>query len=37
MQEIRSTGEEFVPSDPHYNPEATAMRPIHCRVKVVRR
>jgi hypothetical protein len=37
MQEIRSTGEEFVPSDPHYNPEDTAMRLIHCRVKVVRR
>ena len=37
MQEIRSTGEEFVPSDPHYNPDDTAMRLIHCRVKVVRR
>jgi len=37
MQEVRSTGEKFVPSDPHYNPDDTAMRLIHCRVQVVRR
>jgi len=37
MQEVRSTGQEFVPSDPHYNPDDTAMRLIHCRVQVVRR
>ncbi len=37
MQEVRSTGQKFVPSDPHYNPDDTAMRVIHCRVEVVRR
>ncbi len=32
MKEIRSTGQEFVPDDPHYNPDDSAMRVIHCRI-----
>jgi hypothetical protein len=37
MQEVRSTGQKFVPNDPHYNPDDSAIRVIHCRVEVVRR
>ncbi len=28
----RITGEVFVPDDPHYNPEDSALKHIHCRI-----
>jgi len=37
MQEVHSTRQRLVPSDPHYNPDDTAMRLSHCRVEAVRR
>ena len=37
MQRVRSTGQQFVPSDPRYNPGDSAMLTIHCCVKVLRR
>ncbi len=32
MLDVRPTGEAFVPDDPHYNPNDSAMAKIHCRV-----
>jgi hypothetical protein len=32
MLNVRGTGEGFVPDDPHYNPDDSAMTRIHCRV-----
>jgi hypothetical protein len=32
MREIRVVDESFVPDDPDYNPDDTAMARIHCRV-----
>jgi hypothetical protein len=33
MQNLRRTGERFVPDDPHYNPRDSAMTTIHCGVR----
>ena len=33
MLEVRRTGDAFVPDDPNYNPNDTAMTTIHCRVR----
>ena len=32
MQNVRKTTEPFVPNDPRYNPNDSAMTTIHCRV-----
>ena len=32
MRNLRSTARRFVPDDPNYNPDDTAMVEIHCRV-----
>lgn len=32
MQNVRKTAESFIPSDPRYNPNDSAMATIHCRV-----
>jgi hypothetical protein len=32
MINVRRTGDTFVPDDPHYNPNDSAMTRIHCRV-----
>jgi len=32
MSKVRITAEPFVPDDPHYNPDDSAMFSIHCRV-----
>lgn len=33
MSHLRETGDDFVPDDPHYNPDDSAMAEIHCRVE----
>jgi hypothetical protein len=33
IENLRRTGEPFVPSDPHYNPRDSAMTKIHCNVR----
>ena len=33
MLDVRRAGDPFVPDDPHYNPNDTAMTRIHCRVR----
>lgn len=33
MLNVRRTGDSFLPDDPHYNPNDTAMLTIHCRVR----
>ncbi len=32
MQGLRNSNERFVPTDPNYNPDDTAMIRIHCRI-----
>ena len=32
MKSVRLTGENFVPSDPSYNPDDRHMKLIHCRI-----
>jgi hypothetical protein len=32
MQNVRNTAEPFLPTDPHYAPDDSAMARIHCRV-----
>jgi hypothetical protein len=32
MRQLRDGGESFVPNDPHYNPDDSALVEIHCRV-----
>ncbi len=33
MQDLRLTDEKFIPDDPDYNPDDSAMVEIHCRVE----
>ena len=33
MTHLRTTGEAFVPDDPNYNPDDSAMARIHCRIE----
>lgn len=33
MQDLRLTDEKFIPDDPDYNPDDSAMAEIHCRAK----
>lgn len=33
MQNVRRTAQSFVPDDPHYNPDDSAMTAIHCNVR----
>jgi hypothetical protein len=33
MLHVRRTGESFVPDDPQYNPNDSAMARVHCRVR----
>ncbi len=32
MRDLRLTDERFLPTDPHYNPDDSAMAVIHCRI-----
>jgi hypothetical protein len=36
MKNVRAVLEAFEPNDPHYNPDDTAMKTIHCRIEVSR-
>jgi hypothetical protein len=32
MEDLRALDERFIPDDPHYNPNDSAMKQIHCRI-----